>query len=102
MLTSRQRAYLRGIANGLDAVFQVGKGGVTENAVRQIVQYLEAREIVKIHLLRSDAEEPKAEADKIAAAADAEVVSVTGRKAVLYRKSSRLAEEGKSIALPEG
>ena len=51
MLTSKQRAYLRGIAAKEDTIFQVGKGGIGENLIDQVRDALKAREIVKIKVL---------------------------------------------------
>ena len=48
MLTSKQRAYLRGIANTIDTIFQIGKGGVPETLVAQVNDALRAREIIKV------------------------------------------------------
>jgi RNA-binding protein len=100
MLTSKQRAFLRSMGNQLDSTFQIGKGGVTDNVIAQYEHYLAVKEIVKTHLLKNDDELPKDVAHRIAEATGAEVVSVTGRKFVLYRRSAKLAEEGRSILLP--
>ena len=53
MLNSRQRAQLRGMANDMETIFQVGKQGVTENTVKQVVDALEARELIKLRILES-------------------------------------------------
>jgi RNA-binding protein len=100
MLTSKQRAFLRGMGNQMESTFQIGKSGITDNIISQYDQYLTVKEIVKTNLLKSDDETPKEAANRIAEATGAEVVSVTGRKFVLYRRSDKLAEEGKSIMLP--
>ena len=100
MLTSKQRAFLRAMGNQLDTMFQVGKGGITDNVIVQIDQYLTVKEIVKTHLLKNDDEQPRDVAHRIAEATGAEVVSVTGRRFVLYRRSARLVEEGRAIVLP--
>ena len=102
MLTSKQRAFLRGMGNQLESTFQIGKNGVTDNIINQYDQYLTVREIVKTNLLKNDDETPKDVANRIAEATGADVVSVTGRKFVLYRRSDKLAEEGKALALPRG
>ena len=52
-MTSKQRAYLRGLANSLDAIFQIGKGGISENLIKQLDDALEARELIKITLLNT-------------------------------------------------
>ena len=52
-LTSSERAYLRSLANTLDAIFQLGKGGINENFIKQIDDVLEVRELIKISLLET-------------------------------------------------
>ena len=89
MITSKQRAYLRGLANDYPVILQIGKGGVTENVVKTVADALEARELIKLHVLENSGEEPHALANDLAAAVGADVVSVTGRKAVLYRRSKK-------------
>ena len=51
MLTGKQRSYLKGIANNMDPIFQVGKNGITDNFIKQVDEALEAREIIKIKVL---------------------------------------------------
>ncbi|MHB1453725.1 MAG: YhbY family RNA-binding protein [Saccharofermentanales bacterium] len=100
MLTSKQRAFLRAMGNQLESTFQIGKNGITDNIISQYDQYLTVKEIVKTNLLKNDDETPKDAANKIAVATGADVVSVTGRKFVIYRKSDKLTEEGMAIKLP--
>lgn len=89
MITSKQRAYLRGLANDYPVILQIGKGGLTENLIKTVTDALEARELIKLHILENSGEDPHALANELAAAAKADVVAVTGRKAVLYRRSSK-------------
>ena len=89
MLTSKQRAKLRSLAAAEDAIMQVGKSGVTEAMEKTVADALEARELIKLHILENSGEEPHALANDLAAAVGADVVSVTGRKAVLYRRSKK-------------
>lgn len=86
-MNSRQRAELRGMANTLDPIFQVGKGGVNDQLIRQVDETLEKRELIKLTVLESAPETAREAADQIAAATRAETVQVIGRKFVLYRKS---------------
>ncbi len=86
-MNSRQRAELRGMANTLDPIFQVGKGGVNDQLIRQVDETLEKRELIKLTVLESAPETAREAADQIAAATHAETVQVIGRKFVLYRKS---------------
>ena len=87
MLTSKQRAYLRGLANSESAILQVGKGGIGENLEKTVSDALEARELIKISILETCMETPKEAAQAIAEAVGADVVGVVGRKVILYRES---------------
>ncbi len=87
MLTSKQRAALRAMANGEGAIMQIGKGGVGENLVKTVSDALEARELIKLTVLETCMQTPKETANELAAATDAEVVGVVGRKIILYRES---------------
>jgi RNA-binding protein len=87
MLTSKQRAYLRKLANTIDSIFQVGKGGVNDNLIKQVEDALEARELIKITLLANSEEDLHEISEKIAKLSNSEVVQVIGNKFVLYKKS---------------
>ena len=87
MITSKQRAYLRGLANGIPAIMQIGKGGISENLIKTISDALEARELIKLTVLENSMETPKAMADALAEATGADVVGVIGRRVILYRES---------------
>lgn len=89
MLTSKQRAYLRGLANGIDAIFQVGKNGVSPELRDSVDQALEARELVKMSVLDNNLIGPKEAAGILAERTGAEVVQVIGNKFVLFRQSSK-------------
>lgn len=99
-MNGKQRAFLRAMANSFESTFQIGKSGVSEQVIKHYDEILVAREIVKTHVLRTCEDTPKNIAHSIAASTNAEVVSVVGRKFVLYRKSEKLVQEGKSIVLP--
>lgn len=86
-MTSKQRAYLRGLANGIDAIIQVGKDGIGENLAKTVSDALEARELIKLTVLENSEFTPREAADELAAATGADVVTVIGRKIVLYRES---------------
>ncbi|OUN07696.1 RNA-binding protein [Flavonifractor sp. An92] len=88
-LTSKQRAQLRGLANGIDTIVQVGKDGIGENLVKQVNDALEARELVKGRVLENSMLTPREAAEELAVKARAEVVQVIGTKFVLYRQSHR-------------
>lgn len=87
MLNSRQRAQLRGLANSLDTIFQIGKGGVTENTVKQVDDALEARELIKLRVLEASPISSREAADEIAKKTHSDVVQVIGTRFVLYRES---------------
>ena len=87
MLTSKQRAFLRSLANTQPAIFQIGKGGVNDNLIKQIVDALEKREIVKVHVLENSLLDTREVCEEVAELAKAEPVQVIGKKFVLYRQS---------------
>lgn len=87
MLTSKQRAQLRGLANTLDAIFQIGKGGINEQLLRQIDETLECRELIKLRVLETSPESVRKTADQVAEQTRADVVQVIGSKFILYRES---------------
>ena len=58
-MTSKQRAYLRGLANSIDPIFQIGKSGLSENLLKQLDDALEARELIKINVLENSGEDVK-------------------------------------------
>lgn len=96
MITSKQRAYLRGLANTIDPIFNIGKGGISDIMIAEINLALEKRELMKIKILNNSDEDPRAAAQEIAAALEAEVVQVIGSKFVIYRQS----KEEPEIVLP--
>lgn len=88
MITSKQRAYLRGKANGMDTIFQIGKDGIGENLIKQLGDALEARELIKIRTLEACEYSSREAADEISEKLGAEVVGVIGYRIILYRESS--------------
>ena len=89
MITSKQRAYLRSMANGIPAIMQIGKGGLNENLLKTVSDALEARELIKLTVLENSGESPKDMIRELAEALGAEPVAVTGKKIVLYRASEK-------------
>ena len=87
ILTSKQRSYLRGLANKIDPIFQVGKGGVNDNLINQVAEALEARELIKISVLNNSDAQTKEAAEEISLAVKADVVQVIGSKFTLYKES---------------
>lgn len=97
MLTSKQRAYLRGLANPIETILMVGKGEITENIITQAADALKARELIKGKVLDNSAYSSREVADIIAEKCKAEVVQVIGSKFVLYKKN----EDKPIIVLPK-
>lgn len=86
-MTSKQRAYLRGLANTVDAIVHVGKGGVSDAMIKQADDALTARELIKGKALETAPTSARESAEQLAAAVGAEVVQVIGRVFVLYRRN---------------
>ncbi len=96
MITSKQRACLRSLSTELDTIFQIGKGGISEETCTQIANALEARELIKARVLDNSGYSAKEAASEISEAIGCEVVSCVGSKFVLYKES----EKKKRIILP--
>jgi RNA-binding protein len=96
MLTGKQKRFLRSKAHHLDPIFQVGKGGVNENMIKQVADALEAREIFKISVLQNCEEDKDVVAEQLSAGTGAEIVQIIGNTIVLYKESV----EKKQISLP--
>lgn len=85
-MTSKDRAYLRSLATNIDPIFQIGKGGLSDNLIKQVDDALEARELIKITVLENAQEDPDEFAVTLASKTNSVVVQVMGRKITLYRK----------------
>lgn len=96
-MTSKQRAYLRSLASQMDTIFQIGKGGISEEMCKQISNALDARELIKLRVLDNAEYLPREAAEEIAEAVGAGVVTVIGTKFVLFRVSSK--EKNRKIDL---
>ena len=97
MLSSKQRAFLRSMANTMDPIMQVGKSGVGEELITSVDNALEARELIKMSALETAPVTAREAADELAEATGADVVAVVGRRFVLYRTSKKK----KKIELPK-
>ena len=97
MITSKQRAYLRGLANSIETILMVGKGEITDNIITQAADALKARELIKGKVLENSAYSSREAAGIIAENCNAEVVQVIGSKFVLYKKN----EDKPVIILPK-
>lgn len=96
MITGKQRAYLRKLANSIQPIFQIGKDGMGNNLLKQIDDALEARELIKITILESAFLDARTTCDELARKTHAEPVQAIGSKCVLYRES----RDKKKIELP--
>ncbi len=99
VLTSKQRAYLRSLSADIPSIFQIGKSSLTPEITKAVHEALEARELVKISVLKNCAEDERAIAEALAGRTQSEVVHVIGRKIVLYRPHKN--PEKMKIKLPE-
>ncbi len=89
MITGKQRALLRKMANTLEPIFIIGKGGVNETVLCQIADVLEARELIKIKILESAFLDVKSAGNEIAQKLGAECVQAIGSKFVLYKRAEK-------------
>ncbi len=89
MFTSKQRSVLRSLAQNLEPVGQIGKGGITENVINSFSEVLEKRELIKITVLNNSESDAKELIQELADALNAEPVCAIGHKIVLYRRSKR-------------
>lgn len=99
MITSKQRAYLRGLANTMEPIFQIGKGGITDQLLSQLSLALEARELIKVHILETALLETKSTCNEIAQRLGAEPVQAIGSKFVLYKQAKNL--KNRKLELPK-
>lgn len=86
-MTSKQRSYLTGLASNIDSIFQLGKSGLTPEFCQAVNDALEARELIKITVLKNCMEDPRDLAETLAGRTRSAVVRVIGRKMILYRES---------------
>ena len=96
-MTSKQRAYLKGLAMTMEPIFQIGKSSLTPENTAAVAEALEARELIKISVLQNCMDDPKEVAQTLAELTRSEVVQVIGKKIVLYKES----RDHKKIQLPK-
>lgn len=96
-MTTKQRAYLKGLAMTMEPIYQIGKSSLTPEITEGVSEALEARELIKISVLKNCMDEPNEIARTLAERTHSEVVQVIGKKIVLYRES----KDKKKIVLPE-
>ena len=88
-MTSKQRKVLQALANGIEPITQIGKGGISENLVQSLSEALEKRELIKVSVLQNAEGSARELGNELAALLGGECVIAIGRKIVLYRRSSR-------------
>ncbi len=98
-LTSKQRSYLKGLAMTMDPIFQLGKSSLTPEFTTAVDEALEARELIKINVLKNCADDPKQLAAILAERTHSVVVQVIGKKIVLYKEAKDTNR--KKIELPK-
>lgn len=99
MINGKQRAYLRGLANGIEPIFQIGKGGITDEIIKQLKLALDARELIKVHILETAFLDTKETCNLVAERLNAEPVQAIGSKFVIYRRSDNV--KNRKIELPK-
>lgn len=95
-MTSKQRAYLKGLAMKLEPVFQIGKSGLTPEVTEAVRETFHTRELVKLAVLKNCMEDPREIAEMVAGRTGSQVVQVIGKKIVLYKEN----KDHKKINLP--
>jgi RNA-binding protein len=95
MITSKQRAQLRGIANDIDTIVHIGKDGVTDNVVTQTSDALKAREIIKGRVLENSMLTAREACEELCTRCDAEPVQCIGSKFVIYKENKNMPKEKK-------
>ena len=98
MLKGKEKRHLRALAHDMIPIFQVGKGGVSDNLIKQIIDALEARELLKVSVLQNCDADTDVVARLLADGARAELVQVIGRTIVLYREASDI--KNRKVILP--
>ena len=98
-MTSKQRAYLRGLAMTLEPILNIGKESMTAGVIDAAEEALEAHELIKVSVLKNCGDDPKELAVLVAEKTDAEVVQVIGKKIVLYRPARK--KENRKLVLPK-
>lgn len=98
-MTSKQRAYLKGLAMTMDPIFQIGKSSLTPEVTTAIAEALEARELIKITVLKNCLDDGHSIAKVLAERTHSEVVQVIGKKIILYKPAKD--EKKRKIELPK-
>ena len=88
-MTSKQRAYLKSLANSLEPIFQVGKSSLTPEFTEAISEAFNTRELLKIAVLKNCIDDPKEIAAVVAERTHSQVVQVIGKKIILYKPDKK-------------
>ena len=99
MITTKQRAYLRGLANKENAIFQIGKGGLNDEIIKELDIVLEKRELIKVTVLETAFMSARGACEAVCEEIGAEPVQCIGRKFVIYRRAK--GKENRKIELPK-
>ena len=89
IMTSKQRAYLRSLAMTMDPIFQVGKSSLTPELIEAIREAIDARELIKISVLKNCADDPREIASVIGERTRSEVIKVIGKKMIFFRQAKK-------------
>ena len=95
-MTSKQRSYLKSLANSLDPIIQIGKSSLTPEVTQAVSEAFNTRELIKLAVLKNCADDPRAIAEMLAERTHSQVVQVIGKKIILYKES----KDHKKIVLP--
>ncbi len=88
-MTSKQRAYLKGLAMNMDAILNIGKSSLTPEMTQAVSEALEKRELIKLGVLKNCADDPKEIANILAERTGSQVVQVIGKKIVLFKQKKK-------------
>lgn len=96
-MTTKQRAYLKSLAMTMEPIYQIGKSSLTPEITEGVREALEARELIKINVLKNCMDDPNEIARTLSERTHSEIIQVIGKKIVLYKES----KDKKKIILPE-
>ena len=97
-MTTKQRAYLKGLAMNIDPIYNIGKASITPEFTEGIIEALEARELIKVSVLKNCSDDPKELAQLLSERTGSEVVQVIGKKIVLFKQAKD--KDKRKIELP--
>lgn len=98
-MTTKQRAYLKGLAMTMQPIFQIGKASLTPEVTNAVSEALEARELIKVSILKNCFDDPKSIGHVLAERTNSQLVQVIGKKIVLYKPAK--LEKDRKIELPK-